>query len=112
MPAIKHSFAPYDDLLKRIHQDRCTSWAAIQSDFLIATGKFDTEYRSGDHSESHHHHFKADQDHVLLSTAVEHTEKEVIKEVLQKARTRSEAIKILGISRRTFYTKLKQYNLA
>ena len=76
-------------------------------DFLLPL-----EHRSRDHDESHHLHFKADQDHVLLSTAVEHTEKEVIKEVLLKARTRSEAIKILGISRRTFYTKLKQYKLA
>jgi len=75
-------------------------------DFLVPA-----EHRSRDHSESRQHHFKADHDPVLLSTAVEHTEKEVIKEVLQKARTRSEAIKILGISRRTFYTKLKQYNL-
>jgi transcriptional regulator with PAS, ATPase and Fis domain len=75
-------------------------------DFLLPA-----EHRSGDHSKRNPHHFKADQDHVLLSTAVEHTEKEVIKEVLLKARTRSEAIKILGISRRTFYTKLKQYNL-
>jgi DNA-binding NtrC family response regulator len=75
-------------------------------DFLVPA-----EHRNRDHSESRHHHFKADYDPVLLSTAVEHTEKEVIKEVLQKARTRSEAIKILGISRRTFYTKLKQYNL-
>jgi DNA-binding NtrC family response regulator len=70
------------------------------------------EHRNSDHSESRDRHFKADQGHVLLSTAIEHTEKEVIKEVLQKARTRSEAIEILGISRRTFYTKLKQYNLA
>ena len=76
-------------------------------DFLLPA-----EHRRPDLSESRHHNFKVDQDHVLLSTAVEHTEKEVIKEVLQKARTRSEAIKILGISRRTFYTKLKQYNLA
>jgi transcriptional regulator with PAS, ATPase and Fis domain len=75
-------------------------------DFLLPA-----EHRSRDHRKSHHYHFKADPDQVLLSTAVEHTEKEVIKEALQKARTRSEAIKILGISRRTFYTKLKQYNL-
>jgi transcriptional regulator with PAS, ATPase and Fis domain len=68
-------------------------------DFLLPA-----EHRNSDHSESRDRHFKADQ--------VEHTEKEVIKEVLQKARTRSEAIEILGISRRTFYTKLKQYNLA
>jgi transcriptional regulator with PAS, ATPase and Fis domain len=71
-------------------------------DFLLPA-----EHRSRDHSESHHHHFKADQDPVLLSTAVEYTEKEVIKEVLRKARTRSEAIKILGISRRAFYAKFE-----
>ena len=76
-------------------------------DFLLPA-----EHRHRDYSENHNRHFKADQDLVLLSTAVEHTEKEVIRDVLQKARTRSEAIKILGISRRTFYTKLKQYNLA
>jgi transcriptional regulator with PAS, ATPase and Fis domain len=75
-------------------------------DFLLPA-----EHRSRDQSKSRLHHLKVDQDHVLLSTAVEHTEKEVIREVLQKARTRSEAIKLLGISRRTFYTKLKQYNL-
>ena len=75
-------------------------------DFLVPA-----EHRNRDNSESRHHHFQVDRDPVLLSTAVEHTEKEVIKEVLQKARTRSEAIKILGISRRTFYTKLKQYGL-
>jgi len=75
-------------------------------DFLVPA-----EHRSRDQSESRHHLFNADHDPVLLSTAVEHTEKEVIKEVLQKARTRSEAIKTLGISRRTFYSKLKQYNL-
>jgi len=75
-------------------------------DFLVPA-----EHRNRDNSESRHHHFKVDRDPVLLSTAVEHTEKEVIKEVLQKARTRSEAIKILGISRRTFYTKLKQYDI-
>jgi transcriptional regulator with PAS, ATPase and Fis domain len=76
-------------------------------DFLVPA-----EHRSRDRSEGHYHHLKGDRDSVLLSTAVEHTEKEVIREVLQKARTRSEAIKILGISRRTFYTKLKQYNLS
>ena len=75
-------------------------------DFLLPA-----EHRNRDHRESHYHHFEIDQDPELLSTAVEHTEKEVIREVLQKARTRSDAIKILGISRRTFYTKLKQYNL-
>jgi DNA-binding NtrC family response regulator len=47
----------------------------------------------------------------LLSRAVQHAEKEVIKDVLQQAKNRSEAIKMLGISRRTFYVKLKQYDL-
>jgi len=50
-------------------------------------------------------------DRGLLSLAVQHTEKEVIKDVLQQAKNRSEAIKMLGISRRTFYVKLKQYDL-
>jgi transcriptional regulator with PAS, ATPase and Fis domain len=57
------------------------------------------------------HHFQARRNLGLLSTAVQHTEKEVIKDVLQQARNRSEAIKILGISRRTFYAKLKQYKI-
>jgi DNA-binding NtrC family response regulator len=47
----------------------------------------------------------------LLSMAVRNTEKEVIRDVLQQAKNKSEAIKILGTSRRTFYAKLKQYNL-
>jgi transcriptional regulator with PAS, ATPase and Fis domain len=47
----------------------------------------------------------------LLSLAVQHAEKEVIKDVLQQAKNRSEAIKMLGISRRTFYVKLKKYDL-
>jgi len=55
--------------------------------------------------------FEGSQDFGLLSKAIQHTEKEVIKGVLQQAKNKSEAIKILGISRRTFYTKLKQYDL-
>lgn len=47
----------------------------------------------------------------LLALAVQNTEKEVIREVLEQAKNKSEAIKILGTSRRTFYAKLKQYNL-
>lgn len=46
-----------------------------------------------------------------LPTAVQQMEMEVIKEVMARAKNRSEAIKMLGISRRTFYAKLKQYNL-
>jgi transcriptional regulator with PAS, ATPase and Fis domain len=76
-------------------------------DFLLSP-----ESRRHENMEIQRHHFQARQNPGLLSTAVQHTEKEVIKDVLQQARNRSEAIKILGISRRTFYAKLKQYNLA
>jgi transcriptional regulator with PAS, ATPase and Fis domain len=55
--------------------------------------------------------FKIDPKQGLLATIVQQTEREVIKEVLQKAKNRTEAIKVLGISRRTFYTKIKQYRL-
>jgi transcriptional regulator with PAS, ATPase and Fis domain len=47
----------------------------------------------------------------LLLTILQQTEREVIKEVMQKAKNKTEAIKVLGISRRTFYTKIKQYQL-
>jgi len=47
----------------------------------------------------------------LLSAAVRQTEMRVIREVLLQSKNRSEAIRLLGISRRTFYTKLKQYKL-
>jgi transcriptional regulator with PAS, ATPase and Fis domain len=47
----------------------------------------------------------------VLALAVQNTEKEVIRDVLEQAKNKSEAIKILGTSRRTFYAKLKQYNL-
>jgi DNA-binding NtrC family response regulator len=75
-------------------------------DFLLSLEGLDNE-----NSESRHHHSQFDQNLGLLSLAVQHTEKEVIKDVLQQAKNRSEAIKMLGISRRTFYVKLKQYNL-
>ena len=75
-------------------------------DFLLSP-----ESRRRTNTEVHRYHFRTSQDPGLLSTAVQHTEKEIIKEVLQQASTRSAAIKILGISRRTFYTKLKQYEL-
>jgi transcriptional regulator with PAS, ATPase and Fis domain len=39
-------------------------------------------------------------------------EKDIIKDALEKSANRSEAIKRLGISRRTFYIKLKQYGLS
>jgi transcriptional regulator with PAS, ATPase and Fis domain len=75
-------------------------------DFLLSP-----ESRRQENMEIERHHFQARRNLGLLSTAVQHTEKEVIKDVLQQARNRSEAIKILGISRRTFYAKLKQYKI-
>lgn len=51
-------------------------------------------------------------DHIsLLPDAVRNVEKELIGRVLGKCKNKSEAIKTLGISRRTFYIKLKEYNL-
>jgi transcriptional regulator with PAS, ATPase and Fis domain len=75
-------------------------------DFLLPA-----ENRSQKNSNSRHDQFNLGQDSGLLAIAVQNTEKEVIKDVLQNAKNRSEAIKILGISRRTFYAKLKQYHL-
>ena len=62
-------------------------------------------------SEGQLHSFRSKQCLEPLSKMVQDKEKEVIRDVLQRAKNRSEAIKILGISRRTFYTKIKQYNL-
>jgi transcriptional regulator with PAS, ATPase and Fis domain len=75
-------------------------------DFLLPAEQKDRQKR-----ENRHHHFEAGQAFLPLSTAVEQTEREVIQAVLHQAKNRSEAIKILGISRRTFYAKLKQYDL-
>jgi transcriptional regulator with PAS, ATPase and Fis domain len=75
-------------------------------DFLLSL-----EGQPNENNESQHHHSPSDQNLGLLALAVQHAEKEVIKDVLQQAKNRSEAIKMLGISRRTFYVKLKQYNL-
>jgi transcriptional regulator with PAS, ATPase and Fis domain len=46
-----------------------------------------------------------------LIAAVSALEKKLIKETLDKCSSRTEAIKKLGISRRTFYIKIKQYGL-
>jgi DNA-binding NtrC family response regulator len=43
--------------------------------------------------------------------AVRNLERNLIGEVLSVASSRSQAIKMLGISRRTFYLKLKEYAL-
>ncbi len=54
---------------------------------------------------------KADPKRGYLASILRQTEKEVIKEVLQEAKNKTEAIRILGISRRTFYSKIKEYHL-
>ena len=46
-----------------------------------------------------------------LSEVVQHIERDLIKEALAHSSNRTEAIKKLGISRRTFYAKIKQYGL-
>lgn len=46
-----------------------------------------------------------------LTEAVRNLEKQLIKEVLANSENKSAAIKTLGISRRTFYLKLKEYGL-
>ena len=46
-----------------------------------------------------------------LAEGVRDLERKLISEVLSTASNKSEAIKILGISRRTFYLKLKEYSL-
>lgn len=72
---------------------------------------FSGETPSQEESETPSHRFRTNQNLGLLSTIIQNTEKKTIKDVLKKAKNRSDAIKILGISRRTFYTKLRQYNL-
>ncbi len=46
-----------------------------------------------------------------LSEAVRNLERQLIREVLERSENKSAAIKTLGISRRTFYIKLKEYGL-
>ncbi|MGC1403190.1 MAG: sigma 54-interacting transcriptional regulator [Thermodesulfobacteriota bacterium] len=46
-----------------------------------------------------------------LKNAVRQFEKDLIQEVMDKWKNKTEAIRILGISRRSFYLKLKQYGL-
>jgi transcriptional regulator with PAS, ATPase and Fis domain len=47
----------------------------------------------------------------LLNRTVQEVERSLIERVLSQSRTRSEAIKTLGISRRAFYLKIKKYGL-
>jgi DNA-binding NtrC family response regulator len=46
-----------------------------------------------------------------LAQAVRELEQKMISDVLSITTNKSEAIKMLGISRRTFYLKLKEYGL-
>lgn len=56
-------------------------------------------------------HFMAADNKGLLTSVVQQVEKDLIRKVLERSRNRTEAIKTLGISRRTFYAKIKQYGL-
>ncbi len=47
-----------------------------------------------------------------LGEIIQYVERDLIKDALAKSTNRTEAIKRLGISRRTFYIKLKQYGLS
>lgn len=47
----------------------------------------------------------------LLSATMKGVERNLIKLAIRKSGSKSEAIRILGISRRAFYYKLKEYNL-
>ena len=53
----------------------------------------------------------ADDRTLDLTTAVRSVEKDLLEKALARSANRSEAIRSLGISRRTFYLKLKQYGL-
>jgi transcriptional regulator with PAS, ATPase and Fis domain len=48
----------------------------------------------------------------LLAKAVEAAEKKIILEVLGKSKNKSNAITMLGTSRRTFYLKLRKYKIS
>jgi len=56
-------------------------------------------------------HNDSEPDTDLLTTVLERTEKRHIQKILEKSHNRSEAIRRLGISRRTFYAKIRQYGL-
>lgn len=55
--------------------------------------------------------FDDENDSNLLSKAVQNAEKQIIRDVLKRTKNKSKAIKVLGTSRRTFYSKLKLYNM-
>jgi len=47
-----------------------------------------------------------------LSDVLQNVERDLIREAIEASSNKSEAIKKLGISRRTFYLKIKQYGLS
>ena len=56
-------------------------------------------------------YFMAGDRKSLLTTVLQQVERNLIKKVLERSKTKTEAIKTLGISRRTFYAKIKEYDL-
>ncbi len=42
-----HTFAAYEDLLRRVNRDAIQLWSVIESEFIEATSAFDSEYRAG-----------------------------------------------------------------
>jgi len=56
-------------------------------------------------------YFFAEEGENFLSTVLKQVERHLIKKVIERSTTRTEAIKTLGISRRTFYAKIKEYGL-
>ena len=52
-----------------------------------------------------------DSSQTRLKDVMERTERAVFEQVLRESRTKTEAIRKLGISRRTFYKRLKMYGL-
>jgi len=51
------------------------------------------------------------KDGAFLDRILGSTEAEAIKQAIEKTKNKTEAIKLLGMSRRAFYYKLKKYNL-
>ena len=48
----------------------------------------------------------------LLTTVLRQVERDMSKKVIERSKTKTEAIKALGISRRTFYAKIKEDGLS
>ncbi len=51
------------------------------------------------------------QDGRFLRSVIQDVERNLIAKAIEESRTRTDAIRMLGISRRTFYKKIKEYNL-